>query len=369
MEALVNFLVPEENAVEPVYMQHDRVTTGRDQRGELTINYRDRIYENHEDAYATQAVVDVFLNDDVNDHQSIEVDIELILNPPEGIDLDDYAFDVDLTYDQRQNTQFLRENGRYFTYYVSKANYSTSCPHNEKHDHRVWNNGVISCFFNDLVVYSKLIDWRNNNKDKLRFQKADLNVLNRHNEIVPVTIDKQKLVTAVLQPLIKDPVVNFQEYIVGVLKGWNRNTLTKNRLYYDSNKGEWNSGEDILTIYHDPQVRKMDYLYKYLSVYQDDTVSMYDKFQALLAILSNNDTQLEKYHNFMRPLVTYYGGLSAYPSHLFSLDGNDTWIKITNGIFFIPCLSGKLESPTTGEDLTMDFIDIITKINALNVIV
>ena len=357
MEALVNFLVPKDEAVDLDYMKTYPIVNERDENRNLTVNFGGRPYENAVVAYATQGVVAALIDEDT-EIDTIKVNIELIINPPEGLDLTDYAFDVDEHADQEALERFTPN----FTNYVHKDNYQTSCPHRGDHDHRFIHNGVISCYFDTVSTYSKLIDWHRSHKYRLPSKDVQrLTIFKDYDQQVPLNDDQIRLIGKVLNRKGEFFKTIFQVYCIGVNNELHLDTLSRNRLQFNYINGTWTSIDQnplktpeiimkrlkaLRSFIYKPEEETFHVLFSLVADY-DDIVNI-DKYQILIALLSN-----------------YYHEVTSYTQKVYDV-ATLTWLKIEDNYYTLPYVHGKVVTNITYEDITPKFFDIISKLNNLN---
>ena len=358
MEVLANFLVPKEDAIELEYNKIHPITQGRDEEGNLTTNYKGRSYENVEDAYATQAVVAAVLED--RDPEEIQRNMELILNPPEGIDLTHYAFDVDLTPAQQALPTFLPN----FENYVAEVDYQNSCPHHEIDHYRIVDRGVISCFLNKISIYKKLIDWYNQGREYRQAKIPSILPDDDYNDEVPFNANQQLLIRKILSDIPGNPVLIFQKYCYGINKKYHLNSLTRDKLQFLYNSGRWANAP--LLIVND-LMKEINYRLKALKALFDNPGT--DKFLIVFSLVAKyeDNVDIQNFTTLIKLLGSYYEGILEYSSRIFDLT-TGLWLMEGNTRYALPTVKGTVVTDISKIDISDKFFTIVNALNALNIV-
>ena len=365
MDAVINLFLPENEQLPP---RRNHIRETKDDIGNPLFILNGKTYVSYVDAKVAQVAEDILTFDQPDDLDIMQYNLQLILNPPyHYIPKVDDAFDIDfcdadhLPHDEEIA---LTHN----SYYVESAMYDQSCPHNNAHHKRYYNNGLISCNLSRLAAYSKIMTWYKEQKDNFPFKDAppmvNDEVINPGDETIKHIIQK------VLQDTNPNPVSTLERYITGLQYELDINTLNKHALTYDYKRQMWFKDIDVDN---------------YIPENNDNRQTM-DKLEALnnikssidnnrqididnIIIISNHDFTaniLIRDSQFISTVDSYFKGLHQYRTSVFDFI-NHKWIVINNHTFHLfPTLYNTIFNDNRLHPFLDTFMKIINSINDIN---
>jgi hypothetical protein len=252
-------------------------------------------------------------------------------------------------------------------YYVPLLDFETSCPHEVKHEHRYTDGTYVSCYASKLDFYTRFLKWRREYISKTQVEEPPLGSDDKKMNQTAIEI----ITAAFTGNNFQQPIHLFKTYQKGIQMELNKNTLTRDRFYYDFRNNIWTTKQKLLhnndafSIDMNPY---FDVFYKIIGqiifrVRRKFPISM--KFFAQLSTISlfgknNIETPNIDSDTLTLLLNNYYKSIHKSSSYIFNLTILD-WEPSTSNESDIPRITGEylnLSAPT--------FIEMISRINTIN---